>query len=175
MPSGSIGDCSRTMSVMPEPVLPDGSMQAFEKPLPERVLAFDFGTKRIGVAGGLALTGTGTPQTPIPARDGIPDWAALDALINSWCPTALLVGNPLNMDGTASEIGHRALKFARRLAARYPALPVYRQDERLTTRAARETLTDVRAQRGGRLPSLDSTAACLIAESWLQAPNWQRL
>lgn len=143
--------------------------------MPERVLAFDFGTKRIGVAGGLALTGTGTPQIPIAARDGIPDWLALDALISAWRPAALLVGNPLNMDGTASEIGHRALKFARRMAARYPALPVYRQDERLTTRAARETLADVREQRGGRMPSLDSTAACLIVESWFQSPNWQRV
>ncbi|MEO6698517.1 MAG: Holliday junction resolvase RuvX [Paraperlucidibaca sp.] len=143
--------------------------------LPDRLLAFDFGTKRIGVAGGLALTGIGSPQVPIPARDGIPDWALLDALIADWRPVALLVGNPLNMDDTPSEIGHRALKFARRLAARYPALPVYRQDERLTTRGARETLADVRASRGGRLPSLDSTAACLIVESWFDSPNWQRV
>jgi putative Holliday junction resolvase len=143
--------------------------------LPERMLAFDFGTKRIGVAGGLALIGVGSPQEPIPARDGIPDWACLDVLISSWRPAALIVGNPLNMDGTPSEIGHRALKFARRLAARYPALPVYQQDERLSTRAARETLADVRESRGGRLPSLDSTAACVIVASWFESPNWQRI
>ena len=154
----------------------DGSeARAKSKTLPERLLAFDFGTKRIGVAGGLALTGTGSPQEPISARDGIPDWAVIDALISDWRPVALLVGNPLNMDGTASEIGHRALKFARRLAARYPALPVYRQDGRLTTRAARETLSDVHERRGGRLPSLDSTAACLIVASWFESPNWLRV
>ena len=162
---------------MPDMSAPtDGSeLLAQTRPLPERLLAFDFGTKRIGVAGGLALTGAGSPQEPIPARDGIPDWAVIDALINDWRPVALLVGNPLNMDGTASEIGHRALKFARRLAARYPVLPVYRQDERLTTRAARETLSAIHEHRGGRLPSLDSTAACLIAASWFESPNWQRV
>lgn len=173
MPLAWIGACYRMRLGMPDaaPPLPP----AQQRPLPERLLAFDFGTKRIGVAGGLALTGTGSPQAPIAARDGIPDWIALDALIGQWQPTALLVGNPLNMDGTASEMGHRALKFARRLAARYPALPVYRHDERLTTRAARETLSDVRERRGGRLPSLDSTAACLIIASWFESPNWQRL
>jgi len=85
------------------------------------------------------------------------------------------VGNPLNMDGTVSELSLRALKFARRLAARYPEVPVYRQDERLSTRAARETLAEVSQQRRGKLPSLDSTAACHIVASWFAEPNWTRV
>lgn len=143
--------------------------------LPERLLAFDFGTKRMGVASGQVITAVGTPLAPVTARDGIPDWAAIDALVTEWLPQALLVGNPLNMDGTVSELSLLSLKFARRLAARYPKLPVYRQDERLSTRAARATLAEVSLQRRGRLPSLDSTAACHIVESWFAEPNWQRI
>lgn len=146
--------------------------------MPERpatLLAFDFGTKRLGVASAQDITATGTPLAPVPARDGIPDWPRIDALVGEFRPQALVVGNPLNMDGTASELGRLALKFARRLAARYPAVPVYRQDERLTTREARATLAEVAQQRRGRLPSLDSTAACHIAASWYAEPNWQRI
>lgn len=143
--------------------------------LPERILAFDFGTKRMGVASGQVITGLGTPLTPVSARDGIPDWLAIDALVAEWRPQAIVVGNPLNMDGTVSELSHLALKFARRLAARYPKTPVYRQDERLSTREARATLIEVGQQRRGRLPSLDSTAACHIIASWFAEPNWQRV
>lgn len=143
--------------------------------LPERLLAFDFGTKRMGVASGQVVTGLGTPLEPVPAQDGIPDWARIEALVAEWRPQVMLVGNPLNMDGTVSELTLRALKFARRLAARFPAVPVYQQDERLSTRAARETLREVSQQRRGRLPSLDSTAACHLVMAWFEAPNWQRV
>lgn len=143
--------------------------------LPERLLAFDFGTKRMGVASGQSLTALGAPLAPVPARDGIPDWPAVDALVSEWRPQVILVGNPLNMDGSESVLGHLALKFARRLAARYPAVPVYRQDERLSTREARATLAEIGQQRRGRLPSLDSTAACHIVASWYAEPNWQRV
>lgn len=143
--------------------------------IPERVLAFDFGTKRYGVASGVALTGDGAPLLPISVRDGIPHWPDIDALVQDYSPQALIVGRPLNMDGTASTISQRALKFARRLAARYPAIPVYQQDERLSTREAKAQLADVKALRGGRMPSLDSTAACLLVTNWYAEPNFQRV
>lgn len=141
----------------------------------ERVLGFDFGTKRMGVASGQVITGTGSPLTPLTARDGIPDWAVIDALVSYWKPQAIIVGRPLNMDGTDSTLSNLARKFARRLAARFPAIPVYSQDERLSTSEARATLSAVHEQRRGKLPSLDSTAACHIVESWFSEPNWQRI
>lgn len=143
--------------------------------LPTLVLGFDFGTRTIGVASAQSVTGLGSPLTPLKARDGIPDWVQIDRLVAEWRPQALIVGNPLNMDDSDSEIGHLALKFARRLAARYPALPVFRQDERLSTREARATLAEVRDYRRGRTPSLDSTAACLIVADWYAAPNYLRV
>ncbi|MDP2225990.1 MAG: Holliday junction resolvase RuvX [Moraxellaceae bacterium] len=134
------------------------------------ILAFDFGTKRIGVATGQAVTGTAAPLAPVPARDGIPDWSKLDAVIAEWKPAALVVGLPLNMDDTESELSHLARKFGRRLAARF-RLPVFMCDERLSSHSARGLLNEVQARRKGRLPTLDSTAAVLIAEGWLEAPT----
>jgi putative Holliday junction resolvase len=136
----------------------------------QRVLGFDFGTKRIGVASAQAITGTASPLAPVPARDGIPDWARLDALLAEWTPEALIVGLPLNMDDSESELSHLARKFARRLVARY-RLPVFLCDERLSSHSARGLLMDVQERRRGSLPSLDSTAAVLIAESWLSDPR----
>lgn len=146
-----------------------------EPALPSLVLGFDFGTRTIGVASAQSVTGLGSPLPPLRARDGIPDWPQIDQLVADWRPQALIVGHPLNMDDSDSEISHLALKFARRLAARYPALPVFRQDERLSTREARATLAAVRDYRRGRTPSLDSTAACLIVADWFAAPNFQRV
>ncbi len=136
----------------------------------QSLLGFDFGTKRMGVATGQRITGTGAPLSPVPARDGIPDWDRIDALLKEWQPQALVVGLPLNMDDTESELSHLARKFARRLHARY-RLPVFMQDERLSSRAAREELSAVFDRRRGKLPSLDSTAAVLILEAWMAEPS----
>ncbi|MDF2446751.1 MAG: Holliday junction resolvase RuvX [Moraxellaceae bacterium] len=136
----------------------------------QRVLGFDFGTKRIGVATAQAVTGTAAPLAPVPARDGIPAWEKLDALLAEWQPEALVVGLPLNMDDSESELSHLARKFGRRLAARY-RLPVFMCDERLSSHAARGLLMDLQDRRRGKLPALDSTAAVLIAEAWLADPR----
>ncbi len=136
----------------------------------QRILGFDFGTKRIGVASAQAVTATATPLTPIPSRDGIPDWDRMDALLREWTPEALVVGLPLNMDDSESELSRLARKFARRLVARY-RLPVFMCDERLSSHSARGLLMEVQDRRKGKLPSLDSTAAVFIAEAWLADPQ----
>lgn len=133
------------------------------------ILAFDFGTTRIGTAVGQRVTGTATPLAPIRARDGAPQWPELDALIQEWQPEALVVGLPLNMDGTLSEMSHRARKFANRLQARY-RLTAYLMDERLTSHEAK----GMHLSRGGRADfkahSVDGLAAQLILESWFREP-----
>lgn len=136
----------------------------------QTVLGFDFGLKRIGVATGQRITATAAPLNPLAARDGIPDWTRVEAVVKEWRPHALLVGLPLNMDDSESELSHLARKFARRLEARFQ-LPVLMVDERLTSRAARELLADISDRRKGKLPSLDSTAAVLMVEGWLAVPT----
>ncbi|HRH91111.1 MAG TPA: Holliday junction resolvase RuvX, partial [Agitococcus sp.] len=92
-----------------------------------------------------------------------------EQLIKEWQPQLLLVGLPLNMDDSESELSHLARKFGRRLHHRFN-LPVLMVDERLTSRSAKEMLKDIGQQRKGKLPSLDSTAAVLMVEGWLAAP-----
>lgn len=118
------------------------------------VLAFDFGLRHIGVAAGQTVTGTASPVATLRARDGKPDWPELTKLVAEWNPTRLLVGLPLNMDDTESEMSERARRFAAELARR-TGLPTDLVDERLTTRAATEA--------GGT----HAHAAALIAETWL--------
>lgn len=136
----------------------------------QSVLGFDFGTKKSGVATGQRITATAAPLAPLAMRDGIPDWLVIEKLINEWRPQLLLVGLPLNMDDTESELSHLARKFGRRLHHRFN-LPVLMVDERLTSRAAKELLIDISQLRKGKLPSLDSTAAVLMVEGWLAAPE----
>ena len=96
------------------------------------VLAFDFGTYSIGCAIGQSITGTAQGLPAFKAQDGIPDWAQNEKVIQEWQPDILVVGLPLNMDGTEQSLTQRAKKFANRLNGRFN-LPVELQDERLTT------------------------------------------
>jgi putative holliday junction resolvase len=136
------------------------------QPYPEKfrkhlkVLAFDFGTKRIGVAYGQTLTGTAQPLNIVPARDGAPDWAHLETLVETWKPDVFVVGLPYNMDDTESELLIRARKFGHRLEGRLHR-PCYGIDERLSSFEARGELL-----RGESTGAVDSLAARLILEAW---------
>ncbi|WP_108124011.1 Holliday junction resolvase RuvX [Saccharospirillum mangrovi] len=130
-------------------------------------LGFDFGLAWIGVAAGQRLTQTASPLPPLRARDGIPNWDAIDALVNEWKPAGFVVGIPYNMDGSDSEMGARANKFRKRLHGRY-GLPAEAIDERLSSREARSQL----GERGkslskARQAQVDSIAAQLILETFL--------
>ncbi len=135
----------------------------------DTVLGFDFGTKRIGVALGNTLLGTARPLTVLPTRDGAPDWEKIAQLVREWAPQRLVVGLPLNMDGSDSDSTIRARSFARKLAGRL-ILPVDTVDERLTSFAARNALMQAGAGRNkssGRPDVVDALAAALIVEQWL--------
>ncbi|MES2818847.1 MAG: Holliday junction resolvase RuvX [Pseudomonadota bacterium] len=137
------------------------------KPL-RLLLGFDYGTKQIGVAVGQAITRQARELCVLKAQNGIPDWQQVEALIREWQPDAIVVGLPLNMDGTPSAMSARAEKFARRLNGRFNIL-VHTHDERLTTYAAKgERLAQ--GQRGGyRENPVDALAAALLLQGWLEA------
>lgn len=128
----------------------------------DTLLCFDYGESRIGVAVGQTLTGTAMPLTTLTARHGRPNWDDVRALLDEWQPDALVVGLPLNMDGTEQEITGRARRFSRRLTARHP-IPLHFADERLSTREARQ-LESGGAPREGR----DALAAQVILEGWMR-------
>jgi len=130
------------------------------------VLGFDFGIKHIGVAVGQLITQSANPVTILSAQDGIPDWEEISKLINEWQVDTLIVGIPFNMDGTEMPITFAARKFANRLQNHFK-LPVHLVDERLTTKEAKRQLHE-HGTKAIDLKHVDSYAAKLILESWLQ-------
>ncbi len=100
----------------------------------------------------------------------MPDWQAVSQLIAEWRPDLLVVGDPINMDGSDSELSARARKFARRLHGRFN-LPVAMVDERLSSFEAKQ-LSRERGHRGDyRRHPVDSDAAELVLRSWLDNPG----
>ena len=115
---------------------------------------------------GNRVTGTSQPLTTLRARDGIPDWTEIASLLEDWQPTQLVVGQPLNMDGSESELSRLAAKFGRRLEGRFQ-LPVAFMDERLSSFEAKEILREQGHRGDYREQPADSLAAHLILQSWL--------
>lgn len=134
---------------------------------PRTLLGFDFGTRRIGVAVGQELTRTATALTTLNSPDGGPDWAGISRLIEEWQPAALVVGLPLNLDGSESESSRLARRFGNRLTGRYN-LPVFTADERLSSAEAEAILAE---QGRFEKADIDKLAAQLILQSWLEENN----
>jgi len=133
-------------------------------------LAFDFGMRRIGIAVGQGITRTAQPLCIILADKGEPKWTEIQSLIEQWQANALVVGIPLNMDGTEQPIGQYAKSFAESLRHKFN-LPVYEADERLSTIEARaqifSTKIDKKRNPLSRTKKVDAQAAKVILEAWL--------
>lgn len=130
-------------------------------------LGFDWGLGWIGVASGQTETYTASKLKPIRARDGIPDWTDIEKLVDEWRPTGFVVGIPYNMDGSDSSMVVRARKFRKRLHGRF-GLPAEEADERLTTREAWQHMTPASSLKKAKAADLDSIAAQIILQSWLE-------
>lgn len=122
-------------------------------PAHQSFLAFDFGTRRIGVASGTRLLGVAEPRGTIKGGD----FAAIAELINTWQPEALVIGVPRHPDGAPHEMTAKALSFGRRLRGRHH-LPVFEVDERYTS---------VEAEAQGA-HDVDAAAAALILEQFFR-------
>ncbi|BDM65272.1 putative pre-16S rRNA nuclease [Shewanella sp. NFH-SH190041] len=133
----------------------------------QTVLGFDYGTKSIGVAIGQQLTGSANPLTSLKAVDGIPKWEQIEALIKEWQPDFIVVGLPLNMDGTEQEMTLRARKFANRINGRF-GIKVVTQDERLTTTDAKARLFELGGYKALTKDQVDAVSAVLIIESYFE-------
>jgi putative Holliday junction resolvase len=130
------------------------------------ILAFDFGTRWIGVAVGDTETRLASPLGMFEAESLSRRMAEIEALLREWRPERLLVGLPLAMDGGEHGMTRRARRFARQLEARF-RLPVEFADERLSSAAAESTLRET--GRGGRRhkQSVHALAAKIILQSYL--------
>jgi putative Holliday junction resolvase len=134
------------------------------------VLAFDFGTRRIGVAIGETTLGLAHPLATIAADDDERCLEAIAALVAEWRPTLMVVGLPTHADGTQHAMTARAQQFARRLEARF-RLTVELVDERYTTDAATESLADAGVGRRGHKTLRDQVAAQIILQAYLDQRN----
>lgn len=136
---------------------------AMDKPSEfKQLLGFDFGTSRIGVAFGQSITQSCGALAEIPARDGIPSWDDIEKLIKEYQPEAFIIGLPLNMDGSESQMSMRARKFAKRLHGRFGP-PSFMWDERLTSSEAKA----VKPSDNYKKNAVDAIAASVILQSWL--------
>jgi putative Holliday junction resolvase len=136
--------------------------------MPEGVyLGFDFGYKRIGVAVGQMLTGSASPLSTLDAKLGVPNWDTVKMLVNQWKPLAMIVGLPTCIDDSQQYTTAAARGFARQLRRRF-FLDVHLVDERLTTVEARAYLFAKGGYRKIKNTEVDSIAACIILEQWLQ-------
>lgn len=138
--------------------------------MPQTLLAFDYGRRRIGVAIGQSVTGSASPLGTVKNTAAGPDQQALAALIREWRPELLVVGSPAHADGSPSDMQQLVEAFIEVLGAF--GLPVDTVDERYTSLEAAAKLKDARAAGArGRISkeSIDSAAAVLIAERYLAA------
>ena len=126
---------------------------------PLSFLAFDFGTRRVGVATGNTLTRSAQPLRTI-AAEGEARFEVIGKLIEEWQPNALVVGVPFHPDGAPHDNTERARRFGRQLHGRFK-LKVHEVDERYTTTQA----TTEAAAGGAR--DLDAASAAIILNQFL--------
>ncbi|TCL04612.1 MULTISPECIES: Holliday junction resolvase RuvX [Sodalis] len=131
------------------------------------MMAFDFGTKSIGVAIGQEITCTARPLTAFKAQEGVPDWLQVEKLLHEWQPDLVVVGLPLNMDGSEQPLTLRARKFANRLHGRF-GYEVVLHDERLSTVEARAGLFERGGFRALSKGRVDAGSAVIILESYFE-------
>ena len=124
-----------------------------------QIVAFDFGTKKIGVAVGQTATYTSSPLQIIINKDNKVNWSEISILLNEWNPELIIVGKPLNMDGTDSEIMKQVEKFYEKLKNTFDVNLEY-IDERLTTFEAKQILEDT------DIDQVDANAAKILIDNW---------
>ena len=125
----------------------------------QTVLAFDYGTQRVGVACGNTLLRQAQPLQTL-NEQGDARFTAIAKLIAQWQPDALVVGVPFHPDGAEHELTAKARRFARQLHGRYN-LPVHEVDERYSS---------VEAEAGGaRGSAIDAAAAAVILQQYFDS------
>ena len=132
------------------------------------VLAFDFGTRRIGVAVGELMLGRARPLTTLDSEANDARFTAIGKLIAEWLPSRLVVGLPFALDGARHEMSERCERFARQLEGRF-GLPVERVDERFSSAEAESHLAAAGQGWRQRKETLDAEAAAVILQSYFDA------
>ena len=125
-----------------------------------QILSFDFGTKKTGIAVGQTITQSSSPLTVIFNKENKVNWQEINQIVSEWKPDLLLIGKPLNMDGTDSDIMTLVEKFTKKLAKLTSTKCEY-VDERLTSFEARQNLSEIKTDL------VDAHAAKILIDHWL--------
>ena len=134
---------------------------------PRVIFCFDFGLKHIGIAVGQELTNTTETFFSLKAFEGKPNWKELDSLIKEWKPDLFVVGDPVNMDGTCSELKKKSDRFSTLIKRRYN-IPFELMDERLTSREAKDIIKSSGDNRFKGSLDTHQMSAKIILESWFE-------
>ena len=144
---------------------------------PTLILALDFGVKKMGMALGNSLSADARPFDILAMNNGQLDCDNLLGIIKQWQIDVVVVGFPLNMDGTVSLLSNRASKFSRRLAHRlaenHLPVQVYMYDERLSSYEARAMAWERGWIKHEREP-IDDVSACLLIDGYFNSPELVR-
>jgi putative holliday junction resolvase len=152
------------------PDMPEGAIISTATPNPQGTfLAFDFGTKRIGVAIGNSLLRHAQPLTTIAEEKNDTRFAKIESLLNEWQPSVLIVGLPSNEDGTPHDLTAMSRRFANRLKGRFN-LPVILLDERYTSLAASAQLDEEGIHGKKQKALIDQYAAQQILQAYFDEP-----
>jgi len=128
-----------------------------------QILAFDFGTQHIGVAVGQTITKTSSPLLVLNVQqEGKEIWNTILLLLEEWKPDQLLVGKPLNMDGTPSDIMKKVEPFFKKLKM-ISNIPCEMVDERLTSFEAKQLM-----ESNTKKVRIDDLAAKIFLDNWME-------
>lgn len=137
----------------------------------QTILAFDFGLRRLGVAVGQSLTQTAQPLTTLICNNGVPNWHEIEKLQRQWQADCVVIGLPLNKDGSDNTTTAATRKFAREIEQRLK-LPVHLFDERYSSVSAEDILKakrqGIERRRQVRKQDIDRVAAAVILQNWFQ-------
>ena len=140
------------------------------KNLEGNILSFDFGEKRIGVAIGNSITKSSHPLETINTPKNTERYKLIELLLKTWKPVKLVIGYPLNEDGTLSKMSLLAKKFAMKLMNKY-TIPIIMIDERFTSSEADLKLKKIEKNFKKRKIVVDQVAAMIILDSFFQNNN----
>ena len=132
-----------------------------------RILALDTGEKRIGVAVSDPLGIIAQGVTVIARRDPETDLNEIKRIVEEYKADSVVVGMPINMDGTKGKSAEKVNEFVEALKGRL-SIPVYTYDERLSTKESEKFLISADVSRKKRKQVIDKMAAQLILESYLE-------
>ena len=138
--------------------------------MPGRILALDYGTKRIGVALSDELGWTAQPLETFERRTLDRDVAHIAALVESHSVERVVLGLPLQLDGREGPAVRAMREFTDKLEGSLP-VPVVLWDERMTTKAAEELLIAADVSRKKRKGIVDRIAAAILLRSYLEAQD----